>query len=50
MSVPILECVDVHAAYGRIEVLRGVFAFMGKSVRGRLTVLFRSGREASMER
>ncbi|MFL6022611.1 MAG: ABC transporter ATP-binding protein [Marmoricola sp.] len=24
MSVPILECVDVHAAYGRIEVLRGV--------------------------
>jgi branched-chain amino acid transport system ATP-binding protein len=24
MSVPILEVVDVHAAYGRIEVLRGV--------------------------
>jgi branched-chain amino acid transport system ATP-binding protein len=24
MSVPILEAVDVHAAYGRIEVLRGV--------------------------
>ena len=24
MSVPILEVVDLHAAYGRIEVLRGV--------------------------
>ena len=24
MSTPILECVDIHAAYGRIEVLRGV--------------------------
>ena len=24
MSVPILDAVDVHAAYGRIEVLRGV--------------------------
>ena len=24
MSVPILEVIDVHAAYGRIEVLRGV--------------------------
>lgn len=24
MSVPILEAVDIHAAYGRIEVLRGV--------------------------
>jgi len=24
MSVPILEAIDVHAAYGRIEVLRGV--------------------------
>ena len=24
MSIPILEAVDVHAAYGRIEVLRGV--------------------------
>jgi branched-chain amino acid transport system ATP-binding protein len=24
MSVPILECVDLHAAYGRIEVLKGV--------------------------
>jgi branched-chain amino acid transport system ATP-binding protein len=24
MNVPILEVVDVHAAYGRIEVLRGV--------------------------
>ena len=24
MSVPILEIVDLHAAYGRIEVLRGV--------------------------
>lgn len=24
MSVPILEAIDIHAAYGRIEVLRGV--------------------------
>ena len=24
MSVPILETIDIHAAYGRIEVLRGV--------------------------
>ena len=24
MSVPILDVVDLHAAYGRIEVLRGV--------------------------
>ena len=24
MSVPILDVIDLHAAYGRIEVLRGV--------------------------
>ena len=24
MTIPILEVVDLHAAYGRIEVLRGV--------------------------
>ena len=24
MSVPILEAIDIHAAYGRIEVLRGI--------------------------
>ncbi|MDO9497879.1 MAG: ATP-binding cassette domain-containing protein, partial [Nocardioides sp.] len=32
MSVPILEVVDLHAAYGRIEVLRGVDLAVPKGV------------------
>jgi len=48
MSVPILEVVDVHAAYGRIEVLRGVdlrvprgavLALLGPNGAGKSTLL-----------
>ncbi len=48
MSVPILEVVDVHAAYGRIEVLRGVnltvprgavVALLGPNGAGKSTLL-----------
>jgi branched-chain amino acid transport system ATP-binding protein len=48
MSVPILEVVDVHAAYGRIEVLRGVdlrvprgavMALLGPNGAGKSTLL-----------
>jgi branched-chain amino acid transport system ATP-binding protein len=48
MSVPILECIDVHAAYGRIEVLRGVdlkvprgavVALLGPNGAGKSTLL-----------
>ena len=48
MSIPILEVVDVHAAYGRIEVLRGVnlrvpkgavVALLGPNGAGKSTLL-----------
>ncbi len=48
MSVPILEVVDLHAAYGRIEVLRGVnltvprgavVALLGPNGAGKSTLL-----------
>jgi branched-chain amino acid transport system ATP-binding protein len=48
MNVPILEVVDVHAAYGRIEVLRGVdlrvprgavMALLGPNGAGKSTLL-----------
>lgn len=48
MAVPILEIVDVHAAYGRIEVLRGVdlsipkgavVALLGPNGAGKSTLL-----------
>jgi branched-chain amino acid transport system ATP-binding protein len=48
VSVPILECIDVHAAYGRIEVLRGVdlkvpkgavVALLGPNGAGKSTLL-----------
>ena len=48
MSVPILEVADVHAAYGRIEVLRGVdlrvprgavLALLGPNGAGKSTLL-----------
>jgi branched-chain amino acid transport system ATP-binding protein len=48
MSVPILEVVDLHAAYGRIEVLRGVdlrvprgavMALLGPNGAGKSTLL-----------
>src|SRR5690349_23282228 len=48
MSVPILEIVDLHAAYGRIEVLRGVnlkvpkgavVALLGPNGAGKSTLL-----------
>ena len=48
MSVPILEIVDLHAAYGRIEVLRGinlsvprgaVMALLGPNGAGKSTLL-----------
>ena len=48
MSVPILDIVDVHAAYGRIEVLRGVnlripkgavVALLGPNGAGKSTLL-----------
>ena len=48
MSVPILECIDIHAAYGRIEVLRGidlkvpkgaVVALLGPNGAGKSTLL-----------
>lgn len=48
MSAPILEAVDIHAAYGRIEVLRGVdlsipkgsvFALLGPNGAGKSTFL-----------
>ncbi len=48
MSVPILETIDLHAAYGRIEVLRGVnlrvprgavMALLGPNGAGKSTLL-----------
>ncbi|MGN6609446.1 MAG: ABC transporter ATP-binding protein [Jatrophihabitans sp.] len=48
MTAPILECIDVHAAYGRIEVLRGVdllvprgavMALLGANGAGKTTLL-----------
>ncbi len=48
MTVPILEVVDIHAAYGRIEVLRGinlsvprgaVMALLGPNGAGKSTLL-----------
>ncbi|RZI89347.1 MAG: ABC transporter ATP-binding protein, partial [Microbacterium sp.] len=48
MSVPILDVIDIHAAYGRIEVLRGVnltvpkgtvMALLGPNGAGKSTLL-----------
>ncbi|MDP3893172.1 ATP-binding cassette domain-containing protein, partial [Nocardioides sp.] len=48
MTAPILELIDIHAAYGRIEVLRGVdlrvpkgsvMALLGPNGAGKSTLL-----------